>query len=598
MKTGNPAEDYVDKATKHYSSLFKLPSHERLLLGLLVASIIAGFTATRTLIGLTYFPIIVLLNAALKANVFKKEPLINLKRLSALSLFSLAIWTVFAALGAGLQLLLNSNSIWIKLLFTALSASTAMRFLIFYVLSFKSKPTILSASIAEPLAISLLTLHQKTGFNHIASETAYYATHAILYLTILLAGVALYIRLVDSEEIGVKGFTPIALFKAFLADWMEDLNEPLEDILEKIGKPKTIKVSILRFVSKGKPKALIVVPRIHPGPFKNVGSSPLPNLLSEALKEKFGCVALVPHSLSGHDLNLTSRGQTDRLIEHVLIASKPRVSSNLASPPRKVRMGDAEAHCQIFGKCAFITLTVSPKTMEDLPPELDDFIDREARKRGLDCAVVVDAHNSIGKPSDIKQYLPELKEAALKSMEAALKLKKRKFEVGSSSVYLEGIGVEKGLGPGGISILVVKVGGKKSAYVLIDGNNMVSGLREKILSSLRELGVDNGEVMTTDTHTVNGVVLTERGWYPVGEVIDHEELIGCIKGGVEQALSKLESAEVSWGTYTIPNVKVIGEEQVNSLCAGTDKTVKRSKDLALTIFPTLGLMISLLVAFV
>ncbi|HDN62518.1 MAG TPA: DUF2070 family protein, partial [Candidatus Bathyarchaeota archaeon] len=152
LKTGKPAEDYVDKATKHYSSLFKLPSHERILLGLLVVSIIAGFTATRTLIGLTYFPIIVLLNAALKANVFKKEPLINLKRLSALSLFSLAIWTVFAALGAGLQLLLNSNSIWIKLLFIALSASTAMRFLIFYVLSFKSKPTILSASIAEPLA--------------------------------------------------------------------------------------------------------------------------------------------------------------------------------------------------------------------------------------------------------------------------------------------------------------------------------------------------------------------------------------------------------------------------------------------------------------
>ncbi|MCD6529116.1 DUF2070 family protein [Candidatus Bathyarchaeota archaeon] len=599
LETENFTGDYIDRATKHYSSLFTLPSNRKLILCLLATSVIAGFVATETLIGLIYFASTVLLNMVLKRSLFKEDPLINLKRLSALSLFSLVIWTFFIVLGGALQLLFKSYLIWIKLVFVGLSASTAIRFLIFYVLSFRSRPAALSASIAEPLLISFLTLYQKPGFNHIASGATYYTTHALLYISASLISVTLYIKFIDNEKSGIKGLTPITLFKAFLADWMEDLNSPLEDVLDRIGTPKTIKVSLLRFASKGKSKALIAVPRIHPGPFKNVGSSPLPHLLADALRKEFGCVALVPHSLSGHDLNLTSRDQTNRLIERVLLATpKLKASSDLASPPQKARVGCAEAHCQVFGRCAFITLTVSPKTMEDLPPELDDFIDRESRKRGLDCAVVVDAHNSIDKPSDVRSYLPELKKAALKSMDLALKLRKRKFEVGCSNVYVEGVGVKEGLGLGGISVLAVKVGNDRSAYILIDGNNMLSGLREKILSSLSELGVRDGEVMTTDTHTVNGVVLTKRGWHPIGEAIDDKKLIECIKSGVKQAFSNLEPAEVSWGTCTIPDLKVIGEEQINSLCIGTDEMVKKAKTLALTIFPTLGLVISLIIAFV
>jgi putative membrane protein len=48
--------------------------------------------------------------------------------------------------------------------------------------------------------------------------------------------------------------------------------------------------------------------------------------------------------------------------------------------------------------------------------------------------------------------------------------------------------VHDGMGSGGISVIVVEVDDQKVAYVTIDGNNMVSGLREKILASLKELG--------------------------------------------------------------------------------------------------------------
>ena len=40
------------------------------------------------------------------------------------------------------------------------------------------------------------------------------------------------------------------------------------------------------------------------------------------------------------------------------------------------------------------------------------------------------------------------------------------------------------MGTGGITAIVVQVSKQKTAYVVIDGNNMISGLREKILAAL------------------------------------------------------------------------------------------------------------------
>ncbi|MEM2875694.1 MAG: DUF2070 family protein [Candidatus Bathyarchaeia archaeon] len=580
--------DNIEKAVKHYSSLFNLPSHNRLMLVLLSICIIAGFVTSETLTGLAYFSVIVLLNFISKETLFRKDPLIKLKRLSALSLFSLTIWVFFIVLGVMLEQLFKLTAIWVKLLLAGLSAAVAVRLMVLSVISFKPKPSIYLISLVEPLSLSLLALKQRADYT---SGTLYYSAHAFLYIAAFIIGAELYLKRIDKEGLRVVGLPSIPLFKAFLADWMENLNTPLEDLLEKIGKPKNVKVSIIMFNSKGKPKAAIVVPRIHYGPFKNVGSSALPSLLSTAIEKKFGCVSIVPHSLSGHDLNLTSQKQNERVIEHILSMRQPTKSSALSSLPQKCRVGDAEATCQILGECAFITLTMFPKTMEDLPPELDELINEEAKKESLSCAVVVDAHNSINDALNVKDQLTMLKEAATKAVKVALEHKMRTFEVGSAKVVMEGVGVKEGLGPGGINVLIVRVENKRFAYVLIDGNNMVSGLREDILSSLRDVGVEDGEIMTTDTHVVNGVVLTRRGWHPVGEAIDKGDLILHIKKAVMQALSNTEPVEALWVTDEIPEVKVIGEEQINSLCSSVDVIISKAKILALFTFPILSLLV-------
>jgi len=389
----------------------------------------------------------------------------------------------------------------------------------------------------------------------------------------------------------------LSVFRLFMVNWMENLSEPLESFFEKFGGQRDIKLSIMAFSSKQKMKALMVVPTFHPGPFKNVGSSLLPYMVQKALENKLNCVVSVPHGPSGHELDLSSRHQNQKIVEGVLSSIEFPSFDSKAAPFVRTQRDEASSSCQMFGDCALLTLTLAPKTMEDLPQELDHIIVTEAEKRGLSSAIVVDAHNSIEGPFDPSEAVEPLRSAAVTSIEETLRLSRSSFEIGAAKVVPQEFGLEEGMGPGGITAIVARVGDQKTAYVTIDGNNMISNLREKILSALQEVGIAEGEILTTDTHAVNGVVLTERGYRPIGEVMDEGKLIGYIKQAVTCASRDLEPAEVSYRTLTVSDVNVIGEKQINDLCLLVEKAAKQAKRLAILIFPAVGAILTALLLF-
>jgi len=191
-----------------------------------------------------------------------------------------------------------------------------------------------------------------------------------------------------------------------------------------------------------------------------------------------------------------------------------------------------------------------------------------------------------------------LKATAAKCLEQTASLKRLSFEVGAATVMPKGFSLQDGMGPGGITVIVVKVGEQKTAYVVVDGNNMVSGLREKILLTLKSMGISEGEVFTTDTHAVNAVILSKRGYHPIGEAIDHEKLIGYIKRATLVAVSDLEGAKAGARSITVPNVKVIGEKKLETLCLLTDRTLQKAKKTVIPIFATASLLLMLLLMFV
>jgi putative membrane protein len=333
---------------------------------------------------------------------------------------------------------------------------------------------------------------------------------------------------------------------------------------------------------------------VHPGPFKNIGSSLLPSLLKQEFEKVYGCQTCTPLGILGHELDLASQAQNHKIIAEIIEAAKFEASETLASPFVRVSEGIATASCQIFGKTALLSFTLAPKTTEDLPQDLGRFVKEEAEKYGLKCNIVINSHNSLNDVIDTYENLDTLRIAAAKCLEKAASLQRKPFMVGSATVYPKDFTLKQGMGTGGITAIVVQVEQQKTAYIIIDGNNMISGLREKILLAITAEGFETNEIFTTDTHAVSALVTGHRGYHPVGEVMDSAVLINHIKNAAKTAEANLESAKAGCMQLIVPKVRVIGKSKIESLSLLVDIALKKAKKTVVPIFAIEGLILILL----
>lgn len=596
----------MDKIIKHYLSLFVLPSCRKVLLFLALCCIGGGLLSTIILfpsfeglingffLGFSILLINLIFDSVVSMRVLRHDPIYDLRRTAALSLFCWALWFLFIFVGVAAAIIFGL-SWWIKLCLLGFSAVLILRLIVFNSTSPMDYKRLLAASLLQPFPciIPFLVLWARIDY--------LFAPHVPLFLifSLVVSFLSSFSFIFILNRVGEQtlGFPSLSLFKAFLLNWIVGLNAPLEKFLEKLGEEQDIEFSIIKF-DASRPKAVIVVPSVHPGPFKNVGSSLLPSTLKAALEKELNCTACVPHGLLGHELDLTSQLQNQKIINDVVATVNFEASQNKATPFIKVSNGLATACCQIFGKATFLSFTLAPKTTEDLPQELGILTRQEAVKHGLDCCAVVNAHNSINGAADAQKTLNALKKVAITCLEKAVSLRSSSFKVGAATVIPKEFSLKDGMGPGGITVVVVKVGKQKAAYVVIDGNNMISELREKILSALQSVGIDEGEVFTTDTHAVNALVLDKRGYHPVGEVMNDEKLISYIREAALAAISDLERVKAACRSITVPDVKVIGAKQLETLCLLTDRTLQKAKKIVVPIFATSGLLLMLFLAFV
>ena len=208
--------------------------------------------------------------------------------------------------------------------------------------------------------------------------------------------------------------------------------------------------------------------------------------------------------------------------------------------------------------------------------------------------MIVNTHNSINDIVEIEDHLDSLQKAASKCLQKALIQPTNQFMIGSATVFPREFSLKSGMGTGGITAIVVQVEKQKTAYIVIDGNNMISGLREKLLGALDSLGFDESEVFTTDTHAVTASVTGRRGYHPIGEVMDHEMLIRYINEAATKAEANLEFCKSGCIQFVVSKVRVIGEEQLTSISTLVDKAITKAKQFVVPIFGVEGLILLLL----
>ena len=607
MATKDSLRQSMDLAIKHYASLFRLPSYRGIVM--LQAAICMGGAVVSTiflspnneglvngfLLGFSLFIIALLLDYAVSKLILRRDPIYDLRRTAMLSLFGLSLWLVFILLGDVAAMLTTDLAWWVRLCLLGFSAVQILRLTVFNASSNARYVNLILASLLQPTIcmIPFVAVWTVMGY-HITVQMFLF----LLFSPVVgIASSHAFLHSINTLGNHSLGVPSLSLFKAFLLNWIGDLNAPFEEFLEKLGEERSVELSLIKFDSS-RTKTAIVIPSVHPGPFKNIGSSILPSLLKSSLEKRFNCVACVPHGLFGHELDLASQLQNQKIVTHVVEAMNFEATDVKASPFVTVSNGLATACCQMFGDFAFLSMTLAPKTTEDFPQELGLFVRQEAKKHGLACCAVVNAHNSINAMNDVKDVMDSLEQVAATCLEKTVSLTRLPFEVGAASVFPKEFTLGDGMGHGGITVVVTKVGDQKAAYVVIDGNNMVSGLREKILSALNSFGIDTGEVYTTDTHSVNAVVVGQRGYSPIGEAIEHDTLIAYIKEATTKALSNLESVKAGCRSINVMGVKVIGAARLEKLSLLTDKGLQQAKKAVAPIFGSSGLVLMLFLLFV
>jgi putative membrane protein len=178
---------------------------------------------------------------------------------------------------------------------------------------------------------------------------------------------------------------------------------------------------------------------------------------------------------------------------------------------------------------------------------------------------VVDAHNCM---TDLSSPVllatltaTEYQKAALGAMETCRTAPQFPFRVGVAHHTLP-YSREMGFGDLGIQVLVIDVDGQRTAYLLIDGNNMARGARETLLKEVLTV-VNDAEIMTTDSHVVN----TITGKNPVGMNVPVSEFTPYVIRALNAAIENLTPAEAAASTAQCDRVVVFGSNTISELAS-------------------------------
>ncbi len=398
---------------------------------------------------------------------------------------------------------------------------------------------------------------------------------AVLLMGVFLLGFTILIWLIERPLHRAFGIHGLSFLNAFIAH-LTDGSRAMEEFFREIGESVTVPQTSFFFRREGRPDLVVTIPNVHPGPMGEIGGGNIPVRFAAEFEES----VMVPHGCATHDFNLVSEDEIRKLVEGVRATKADLRFDGGASPAVRRTSGSVRLLCQRFGDALLVIATRAPRTTEDLDFSFAPTFDAEGRRR-FSALGFVDAHNCMAEISGPvfpgtpvgSEYLRGVREA-VDAMPGE-----------SSGPFAAGYGRKpvpfsrvQGFGDLGVQALVVETGGQKTAYVLLDGNNMVEGARDAIVARCLEL-VDEAEVMTTDSHVVN----TITGRNPIGMAVPVEELAPVLERALRAALADLAPATVASSTAWCDGVVVFGSTRITQLAATVNAMLVFVAPLSLAI---------------
>ena len=352
----------------------------------------------------------------------------------------------------------------------------------------------------------------------------------------------------------------LAFINAFIAHMTDGSAQGMEKFFLEIGEEIFVPQVCLFFRRQNGKDILLTVPNLHPGPMGEIGGGNFPKVVHDSFVEE----TLVPHGCATHDFNLVSESEIKKVISAIRSVKDDLAYRPMAGKAGRVENGSVSILFQRFDDSLLMVATRSPQWTEDLDFGIGMAVMAEGHRYFRHIAFV-DAHNCM---TDLSSPIHLGTFTATEYLGAAHKA----FGIGrESATYPFRAGVshkrvpysrEQGFGDLGIQALVLEVDGQKTAYILLDGNNLAQGAREQILEQVKDL-VDYAEVMTTDSHVVN----TITGENPVGLNVPVAEFAPLVVEAVSEAIADLSVSETAGATAQCDHVVVFGSTRITQLAS-------------------------------
>ncbi len=503
---------------------------------------------------------------------------INLKAKHSmfLALVSMSLAGIVGIIGTGVGLIFNMNLFFNSILFGCVIAFGFNILVILATTRIKLLNSFIIAIIQPLLMIGMLIITSFLNNIDYIFSLGYITTifKVIIASVIFLIAIYAFISVVESPMKKNLGFGAMEILSYFILHMNEGTNT-IEQLFDNAGEAIDTLVGVASFRRlDGSIKALFLSPCVHPGPLGDIGGSNMPTLLANS----FDAFTMVAHGPSTHDFNPVSSDEIVKIEDAVRKALDNMEYSPKASEFIRYSYKKANVGVQFFKNGTIMLSTFAPSGSDDIEYAVGLAAMIESQKElGTENNILVDCHNSFneekggvlpGNP-ELFQLIDTIKLIEPLDLEHDIK-------VGCYYTDLGGFDKHQGIGESGLKTMVVEVNGQRTAYVLFDSNNMELGYRETIFNAVKDLDIDEIEVMTTDTHTVNTL---SAGYNPVGTV-EKEKIIEFVKISIKEAIKDLEPVEAGTNTERILNLKTFGPNNSTELISTISSIVAVSKIIA------------------
>lgn len=397
---------------------------------------------------------------------------------------------------------------------------------------------------------------------------------ALLVFALFFASAVAYAEIAKRPLLRSFGVDGLKLLRSTLDHYTQPEETgiaELESFFDSISVAARIRVGGVAFRAGNRVKALFVAPTVHPGPMGYVSGSDLPSKVARRLEDLTPSV-LVAHGPTTHDENPATSAEVHKVSDAIRAMVAAASYGARVGHACRATFGRASALAQAFEDVVLLVASFAPNPTDDIDSATGHAAVQEARLAGARDAIFVDAHNclvpGVGLTLFGSERSHEIINAAKAATGAALKAPKDRVRVGHAA--RRGFASpDQGIGARGIEALVIATGGQRTAYLLLDGNNMVPGVRDAIRIRVAGL-VQESEAMTTDNHSVN---LTMDGFNAVGAVLEHETILAQCEAAVRDAVADLEDVEAAAFAGDVPDFRIFGPQSASRLTTSINSTM-------------------------